>query len=61
MFDFIEKSVKLVANFATLPVSVAADAVTLCGTLNERDEAYTVSKGRRVIDGAADLAEEVAG
>lgn len=61
MFDFLEKTVKVAANVATLPVSVAADVVTLGGALNEREEPYTLSKGRRVVDDASDLVEEIAG
>lgn len=61
MFELFEKAVKVVANVATLPVSVAADAVTLGGALNDRKEPYTQSKGRRIIEDARDIAEEIAG
>ncbi len=61
MLDFLEKTVRTAANVATLPVSVAADVVTLGGALNERGEPYTVSKGRRVLDDASDLLEDIAG
>lgn len=60
MFDFLEKTIRVAANVATLPVSIAADAVTLGGALNDRDESYTASKGRRVIRDAADIVEDIA-
>lgn len=41
MFDFIGNVVKTAANVVTIPVSVAADVVTLGGTLIDRDESYT--------------------
>lgn len=34
--------IKTAVNVATLPVSVAADAFTLGGVANDRDEPYTV-------------------
>ncbi len=42
MFDLIQKTIRIATNAATLPVSVAADVVTLGGALSERDEPYTV-------------------
>ena len=44
MFDSLYKAAKLATNVATLPVSVAADTLTLGGALTDRDECYTASK-----------------
>ena len=60
MFDFLEKTIRLAANVVTLPVSVVADAVTLGGALNDRDEPYTVSKGKRVVRDAVDIVDDLA-
>ncbi|WP_275790521.1 hypothetical protein [Pararhizobium gei] len=43
-----ERLLKIAVDTVTLPVSVAADAVTLGGSLVDRDEPYTVSKVRRI-------------
>ena len=42
------KILSTVVDVATLPVSVAVDALTLGGTLVDRDEPYTVSKAKRI-------------
>lgn len=45
MFD---KLLKAAVNIATLPVDIAADAVTGLGMATDRDEPYTVEKVRRI-------------
>lgn len=55
MFDFLTKTVKLAANVATLPVSVAADLVTMGGALTDRDEPYTAEHAKRVMTNVEDL------
>jgi hypothetical protein len=61
VFDFIEKAVRVTANIVTLPVSLAADAVTLGGELNDRRSSYTGSKLKRIGRDASDIVEDVAG
>jgi len=60
MFDFLEKTAKLVVDVATLPVSVAADVVTMGGALNDRDEPYTISKGRRIVETTEKVVDRIA-
>lgn len=57
MLDFLTKTVKLAANVATLPVSVAADLVTMGGALNDRDEPYTATHAKRVLTNVEELTE----
>ncbi|QPC87132.1 hypothetical protein GA830_10540 [Mesorhizobium sp. NBSH29] len=61
MFDVISKGLRLTANIATLPVSLAVDAVTFGGELTDREEAYTVSKTKRIADDFSDIIEDIAG
>ncbi|MEW9837306.1 hypothetical protein [Mesorhizobium marinum] len=60
MFDLIEKTIKVAANVVTLPVSAAADVVTLGGIINDRDEPYTVSKGKRIVRDTEDVVDKIA-
>lgn len=57
MLDFLTKTVKLAANVATVPVSVAADLVTMGGALTDRDEPYTATHARRVMTNVEELTE----
>lgn len=43
MFDILESLAKAAVSVVTLPVSVAADVVTLGGTLTDKDEPYTAT------------------
>lgn len=61
MFDLLTKAVRMTANVATLPLSVAADVVTLGGELNDRRSSYTGSKLSRVAKDAERIVEQVAG
>ena len=57
MFDmFIRATVDIV----TLPVSVAADAITLGGALIDRPEPYTVTKAKRLYKDAEDVVKAAA-
>jgi hypothetical protein len=60
MFKFLERAARASIDVATLPVSAAADVVTLGGALVDRDELYTVSKSKRLVKDAADLAKALA-
>ena len=41
MFDIFESVAKAAVNVVTLPVSVAADVVTMGGALTDKDAPYT--------------------
>lgn len=41
---------KAAASVVTIPVAVVADAVTLGGALNERDEPYTLSEVSKLLE-----------
>lgn len=41
MFGMLESLVKAAASVVTVPVAVVADAVTLGGSLTDRDKPYT--------------------
>lgn len=41
MFDILESVTKVAVNVVTLPVSVAADVVTLGGALTDKEKPYT--------------------
>ncbi|MFC0245810.1 hypothetical protein ACFOLL_12660 [Falsochrobactrum ovis] len=45
---------------ATLPVSVAADVVTVGGVLNDRDEAYIATKLKRIGHDVAKVMDDLA-
>jgi uncharacterized protein (DUF2147 family) len=41
MFDILNSLVKTAVNVVTLPISGAADVVTLAGALTDKDKPYT--------------------
>lgn len=61
MLGFLEKAARLTVNVVTLPVSVAADVVTLGGELNDRGRSYTADKAARIGKDASKIIEDVAG
>lgn len=61
MFDTLYRAARAATNVATLPVSIAADAVTLGGALLDRDESYAESKARRIAKDGKRLLDDVAG
>lgn len=48
MLGLLGKLVQTTVDVVTLPVSAAADVVTLGGALVDRDEPYTVTKAKRL-------------
>lgn len=60
IFSFLEKTVRVASITVTLPVSLAIDVITLGGALVDRGEPQIVSKGRRIIEGAAEIVDEIA-
>jgi hypothetical protein len=57
MFSFIAKGMETVADVARLPVSAVADAVTLFGSLTEREEPYTVTNIKQIVEDVESLTE----
>lgn len=43
MLGVLTSLAKAAVSVATVPVAVVADAVTLCGSLNDKEEPYTVT------------------
>lgn len=60
MFDFITKAARLTANVVTLPISVAADVVTLGGELTDRRKSYTETKFKRIGKDASSVIDDIA-
>lgn len=61
MFDSLYRVAKCAADVATVPVSIAADAVTFGGLLTDRDETYTESKAKRIAKDSKDILDDIAG
>lgn len=51
MFNVLKGLTKAVVSTVTLPIDIAADVVTLGGAMTEKDEPYTVSKIKKIVDG----------
>ncbi len=52
---FFKRLTKTVVDTALLPVDVALDVVTLGGVLTDRDDPYTVERGRKLKENAEEL------
>lgn len=61
MLGFLTSAVRATVNVVTLPLSVAADVVTLGGELNDRGKSYTETKLNRIGKDASKIVEDVAG
>jgi hypothetical protein len=57
MLSFIAKGMETVVDVVRLPVSAVADAVTLFGALTEREEPYTVTNIKQIVDDVESLTE----
>jgi hypothetical protein len=57
MLSFIAKGMETVVDVVRLPVSAVADAVTLFGDLTEREEPYTVTNIKQIVDDVESLTE----
>lgn len=49
MFGFLEDVAKAAVGVVTLPVSVAADVITMGGALTDKNEPYTVKNVEDVV------------
>lgn len=54
MFGMLESLTKAVVGVATLPVAAVADAVTLGGSLTDREKPYTAEAVGEILDNLAD-------
>ncbi len=54
MFGMFESLTKAVVGVAKLPVAAVADAVTLGGSLNDREKPYTAEAVGEILDNLAD-------
>ncbi len=50
MFGILENITKAVVNTATLPISIAADVVTMGGVMTDRNETYTGQKISQIMN-----------
>jgi hypothetical protein len=57
MFNFLAKGIETVVDVAKLPLSAVADTVTLFGAITERDEPYTVTNIKQIVDHVGSLTE----
>lgn len=57
MLNFLAKGIETVVDVAKLPLSAIADTVTLFGAVTERDEPYTVTNVKQIVDDVASLAD----
>lgn len=55
MLGILGDIVKTTVDVATTPLSVAADVITLGGTLNDRDEAYTETSLNNILKDIEDI------
>jgi hypothetical protein len=54
MMNIFKGLVKAAVSTVTLPVAIAADVVTLAGSLTDRREAYTPEQFKRIMKGIDD-------
>lgn len=57
MFGMLESLTKAALGVVTVPVAVAADAVTLGGALTDKDEPYTASAVSDMVKNLEDAAK----
>jgi len=53
------KLLKTGFDIVTTPLDVLADVATMGGVCNDRDEPYTVSKVKRLLDDADEVLDEI--
>ena len=54
MFGMITSLAKAATSVVTIPVAIVADTVTGCGLTTERDEAYTATEARKLMQNLED-------
>lgn len=56
MLNLLTKAVETAVDVAKLPLSAVADTVTLLGAITERDESYTVTNVKQIVEDIERLA-----
>lgn len=57
MFGILKSAVKAASAVVDVPVSVAADVVTLGGSLTDKEKPYTAEATERFVQNVKDIAE----
>lgn len=57
MFGILKSAAKAASAVIDVPVSVAADVVTMGGLLSDQDESYTSKAASRLVQNVADMAD----
>ena len=57
MFGILKSTVKAASSVIDVPVSVAADVVTLGGALTDKDQPYTADAAERLVQNVKDIAD----
>lgn len=57
MFKMLTAATKAAASVVDIPVSIAADAVTLGGALTDKDQPYTAEAAKRLVDNVKNITD----
>lgn len=57
MFGILKSAVKAASAVVDVPVSVAADVVTLGGSLTDKEKPYTAEAAERLVKNVSDMAD----
>ncbi|MFV1536968.1 hypothetical protein [Phaeobacter sp. JH204B] len=57
MFGILKSAVKAASAVVDVPVSVAADIVTLGGALTDKDKPYTAEAAERLVKNVKDMSD----
>ena len=57
MFGILKSAVKAASAVVDIPVSAAADIVTLGGMLTDRDKPYTADAAKRFVENVKDITD----
>lgn len=57
MFGILKSAVKVASAVVDVPVSVAADVVTMGGALTDKDKTYTGEAAERLVKNVKDMAD----
>ena len=57
MFGILKSIVKATSSVIDIPVSIAADVVTMGGALTEKSQPYTADAAQRLVKNVKDIAD----
>lgn len=57
MFGILKSAVKAATSVVDVPVSIAADVVTLGGALTDKEKPYTADAAERLVKNVKDMAD----